>query len=541
MSINLLGLISDLPDGDWDSTDGYDGTRTSIWNSVDGMNAQSDKSSILLFTKTGEYLPPEYQRSSMEAIPSGEPWDSSFERQFISRPKHSVPPTRKVQPPDISAGLGNRPATKDIVALEEHIVARLDLIKYKDALCLYEGPCWKAVNEENMVLSMRKLFRDDGELFGSLARSDYHQIYQGLRTHPDVESLDSLPSSDTLINCRDGVLNLETLRIRPACPEDYFFSFVDISAHDILHPPMTGHAFEAFAAQVGNGDDNVRTQLLELLILALTGMELKYFYVLLGPSHTGKTQYGRFLEELLGRENVESVRGVGDFGDRWTVGSLCNKKLATCLDLPDAVLPPAAVGTIKQFVGDDPVKGECKYQNSFTYYKKPLLLLAGNHPIRIANMEKEQAFLNRMVVIPFANPVAEDNMVRQLYKSFLEEAPYIINCAIDVFHDLQVHNYSVTHSAVPSEYSVQEGNQARLDVGRFIDDCIVADAKGTASSDELYQCFLEYADDCCLTGISSTCFSRLFSRLVSVKVPDAKPEKRVSPDQRRGYSGISIL
>ena len=50
------------------------------------------------------------------------------------------------------------------------------------------------------------------------------------------------------------------------------------------------------------------------------GKQVKYFYVLLGESNTGKTQFGRFLEELVGRENVESVRGVHDFANQWTVG-----------------------------------------------------------------------------------------------------------------------------------------------------------------------------------------------------------------------------
>ena len=77
-------------------------------------------------------------------------------------------------------------------------------------------------------------------------------------------------------------------------------------------------------------------------------------------------------------------------------------------------------------VGDDPVKGERKYHESSTFYEKPLLLFAGNHPIQIPHMEKEQALLNRMIVIPFRNPVPESSMRQELYKDLLEEAPYIV-------------------------------------------------------------------------------------------------------------------
>lgn len=48
-----------------------------------------------------------------------------------------------------------------------------------------------------------------------------------------------------------------------------------------------------------------------------------------------------------------------------------------------------AVGIIKQFVGDDPIKVEAKYKNSHTiYHKPPVLVLAGNHPIAFPNFKR---------------------------------------------------------------------------------------------------------------------------------------------------------
>ena len=89
------------------------------------------------------------------------------------------------------------------------------------------------------------------------------------------------------------------------------------------------------------------------------------------------------MQELLGRENVESVQSIADFGGRFTTGSLCGKLLASCLDLPNGTLPQNAIGVLKTFCGDDSVKGEVKYKQSFTYYRKPLLMMAGNHSITL--------------------------------------------------------------------------------------------------------------------------------------------------------------
>jgi len=137
---------------------------------------------------------------------------------------------------------------------------------------------------------------------------------------------------------------------------------------------MRGSYFEMFVDQISAGNPDVRRQLLEMLAIAMTGTQLKYFYVMLGPSNSGKSQWGRFVQELLGRENVESVQSIADLGGRLTTGSLCGKLLASCLDLPNGTLPQNAIGVLKTFCGDDSVKGEVKYKQSFTYYRKPLLM-----------------------------------------------------------------------------------------------------------------------------------------------------------------------
>ncbi len=177
------------------------------------------------------------------------------------------------------------------------------------------------------------------------------------------------------------------------------------------------------------------------MALTLTGYEVKAFYVILGPSNTGKTEFGRFLLELRGRENCASLGGIQDFARQFTTSALDGKDLVVCLDLPDEPLPAVAIGMTKQIVGDDPIKVEAKYKNSKTIYRKPILLFCGNHPIRIPEMAKEQALLNRMIVIPFSNPVKIEEHQEHFYLKLLEEAPYIISQAALVYRDLMERNF----------------------------------------------------------------------------------------------------
>lgn len=444
-------------------------------------------------------------------------------------------------PPNISAGLGSSQTKRDLISLERFVMNNATWRVCDEVLYTYEPPCWHKLDDRQAVRKIRWVLMDYSELQDSLTSSEYREIYRCMLINPCLEYSEDFEPAFKSLNCNDGTIDLLTRQVHAHRAEDNFLSYVDVSCRDVLDPPEQGEIFEQFAYQVGNGDEAVRSQLLELTILALSGIELKHFFVLLGPSHTGKTQFGRFLEELVGRKNVESIRGIHDFGDRWTVGSLAGKKLATCLDLPDGILPASAVGIIKQFCGDDPIKGEVKYSNSFTFYRKPLLLLAGNHPIRLQNAYKEEAFLNRMVIIPFSNPVSENQMVHQLFEKLLAEKAYIINQAMEAFDLLASRNYAVTHAVVADEYCPQEGNLLRRSVCAFIETCVIEQQGSAVTTDALYQAYCSFVEESEAVPMSSLSFSRVFADLVARVAPQAQTVKRTPVRQLRGYQNLSLL
>lgn len=244
---------------------------------------------------------------------------------------------------------------------------------------------------------------------------------------------------------------------------------------------------------------------------------------------------------MIGRENVETVRDISDFSDRWTVGSLQGKLLVACLDLPNGPLPPSAVGIIKQFVGDDPIKGEKKYRNSFTFFRKPLVLLAGNHPICLRNMAEEDAMLNRMVCILFKNPVLLTEQHQQLYKELLAEAPYIIREAIGVFQKLAQRNFNVTRSVLPDEFQPEEGCQILRGVQQYVQEFLAFDPNSECTTEDLWN---DYSDICMVYHVpqpSKIVFSRALTQVLSSMNALVEPVKRACGTESRGYKGITIL
>ena len=380
-----------------------------------------------------------------------------------------------------------------------------------------------------------------GEIRESLTISDYRKIYSGLLSNPELEAPTRLDTPPYTINCVDGALDLLTLQPHAHRPEDHFFYYFELSWRDVVNPPMRGEYFETFAAQIGNGNPAVRQQLLEMLAIAMTGTQLKHFFAMLGCSNSGKSQWGRFVQELLGRENVETVQSIGDFGARFTTGSLYGKLLVSCLDLPNGILPQTAVGVLKQFCGDDSVKGEMKYRKSFTYYKKPLVMLAGNHPIKVQHADREDALFNRMIVIPFADPgIDASQRIPNLYLRFLEEAPYIVREAAIAFQDLAARNWEPTKVPVPAEYAFQEGDHRVLAVKAFVSACVSSEPKAELSTADLFQAYDSFAFEYGYPKMDANFFSRKLSEVLKESLPEATPTKKVHGKEVRGYTNIAL-
>lgn len=472
-------------------------------------------------------------------IDTGEISPSEFAKEGFVAEEWFQKRKATIQPPDISAGLGKRQDRRDIVELARFVTQQHKLSVYNGCIYRYESPCWKLLNERDAEILLRETF-SIFELDDVLTHKEYRDIYLLLRDSPNLQRETEFCQPAHHLNLLDGTLDLETMRLNSHSSSDEFLTYLDLSYQEIQNSEY-GSVFESFVSNVGGGERKVRQQLLELLALAITGYEAKVFYVMLGPSNTGKTQFGRFLEELVGRNNVECIAGVHDFANRFTTSQLEGKRLAMCLDLPDAPLPNVAIGTIKQLVGDDPIKVEAKYKDGRTIYRKPLLVFAGNHPIRIPKAKNEEAFKNRMVVIPFKNPVPARHQKQQLYKQLLDEAPYIVGQAIEAYGDLLRRNFNVTHTEVPAEYKLQDARPSFEAVERFISECCVIGEGEGISTNDLYQAYIPYAADMDFPPISRPEFSRLFSRAIAAcSDKEVKYVKRINGTEQRGYQGIGL-
>ena len=527
-----------------------------IGNNLSDVKIPHKASSFLLLTKSNHEpcqpntprIPETSQRANFATIntPQELPVLTHQSIEDLFTPKELGVPLQKehrhhhsnIAPPDISRGLGKRKENGDIVALEHFVTQVKKLMVYNGELYEFISPCWKKLNARDCSISLRRLFSDN-DLDSNLTSKDYSEVYNMLLCCPEIQVNGHITPPDNAINFVDGTLWLDDMTFCRHNPDDHFFTYIDVSYDDILDCEY-GEYFERYMMQVCSENPDVRRQILELTGLICTGYQAKVCYYFVGPAHCGKSQVTRFLEELIGRENVASIAGPQDFGQRFTIGSLVDKRLAVCGDCGNIPLSPSAIGILKTFTGgDDAVKAERKYKDAKTIYEKALLLLCSNYRLQIPNAAQEEALLERIVIVPFGKPVEKNAREPKLFQRFISERAYIISQMIPVYKELMNRNYAITRVSVPEEYAIEEGRSQLKKVQAFINERCILSQHYEVSSRELYNAYLEEVVHLNEDVPSRIDFARCISEVLR-QYPTVTAVKRTNGMDERGYRGIRL-
>ena len=459
--------------------------------------------------------------------------DFVFTPEVITRKPALVPQRKAIAVPDISKGIGKNQENVDLRELEDFAVNRNNICVFDENVYVYNGIFWEKKNKLSFAVHLRNDFRKV-KLDSCLTMREYTDIYNLVLSNPDIQR-DRFSTPGHSLNLLDGRLDLETMRLYDHDPEDGYFGCIHLESQEILNP-VYGDVFERFM------DDNpgVRQQILEMIAIALTGYQAKAFYVLAGRTNSGKSQAIRFLIELLQHKNVMSFASPAELGRQFGLADAKNKFAAVCMDAPDAVIPPAAVGRLKQLCGDDAIEVVRKYQNPVTIYDKPLVIIGTNHPLKIANAAKEEAFLKREIIIPFGDSVPPERQIPGLYKLLLEESGYILHEAILAYQGLMKNGFQLTRAEyIPAEYNSNEANEAIVGVQHFLDACCDVSEDSKISTDDLHQAYEMFAYDEGFESLNKIVFGRVLADVLS-EFDNITQVKRIDGKDTRGYKGIKL-
>jgi len=211
---------------------------------------------------------------------------------------------------------------------------------------------------------------------------------------------------------------------------------------------------------------------------------LKTFMILYGPSNTGKSVLIRFVETLIGKENMASL-SMHELNMRFYPAQLYNRLLNSCAD--NSALPLSSIENLKKITGGDHIMHEKKGKEPFFFVPFAKLLFSFNQlPLQLE--EKSNAFYKRMRVFALLKELYLNNdYVNALcsQQSIEEVIPYLLNL-------LPLKSIEATESSQKYVDSLRKDSDS---IQGFLCDSCKIYRKSLAPKRELYEAYVRYCID----------------------------------------------
>ena len=272
-------------------------------------------------------------------------------------------------------------------------------------------------------------------------------------------NIPALNIDERYVSFDNGILNLETRALGPHSRDKFIIYGVNgkYLGKGCYYSPV----FEQFMQSITGGDENLKLRILQIIGFLLTvDTSAKAFFVFQGMPDSGKSILMDFIKLLIS-ESVNMPFDIKEFGAKFSVSALFGKILSMAPDMPPIAIDSNAVGKIKQITGNDWISTDVKNEAMLKFKCKARIVMITNHAILLK--QRDDAFINRAVVVPFRYTVPLENQNKNLLNELYEERDFIITNAINAYFEWR-DNHSQFCGFYPLNDVVMHGGDECADV-----------------------------------------------------------------------------
>lgn len=195
------------------------------------------------------------------------------------------------------------------------------------------------------------------------------------------------------INFRNGVWDTEEKRLLPH--DSKYLQTIQIPHEVGLYKPFEETRLYEFFKLTQLSRKDIDMFLLYMAYCLTLSHGLKTFMILYGQSNTGKSVLLRFLETLVGHENISAL-SMHELSARFYPAQLYGRLLNSCGD--NGALPLSSIENLKKITGGDQIMHEKKGKEPFFFVPFAKLIFSFNQlPLQLE--EKSNAFYKRMRIL----------------------------------------------------------------------------------------------------------------------------------------------
>ena len=421
-----------------------------------------------------------------------------------------------------SSRIGNHPITSNLTMPSEtkgyqpkdmrefgltdykhHLLKECTLIKHNEGLYYYTGKCYQLIpNEDSLLILFRT--KVSHELPKLKSTRIFTEFYKYLNADPDLVPKDyecRLAKSSTLVSCSNKIFDIEN---RSTLQHDQqYLTFHELNARIISHKKAYAPYFDDFLDSSCNGDYQIKKRVCEVMgYLFSNNNDAKRFFVIGTAPDSGKSTLSALLKSIIGKDYISSIPPQ-KLGDRFALGSISGVCVNLAMDVPKGKLNANAVSILKSITGNDSITIEQKYQPQKTIVSNTRFLFGTNHPITVPKEEDDEAFWNRMCIIPFENSVPDEKRDPELLDKLLKERDAIVTLCLYHYATVLRNNnrFSECIAADRMKARWKQGESNYAYVNRFWREeiCETGDMQSFLPNEGIYK---HYCDFCTTIKIS---------------------------------------
>lgn len=369
----------------------------------------------------------------------------------------------------------------------ELLKKKCEFINYEDKLYYYNGKCYDLIGEKEVA----KLYigKIDKKIGGEKNMHILSHIYKYLCIDWDI-CVQEMKKNQRIAILNNGIFDVQHQILYSHKSSNIAFSYIDAS----YQKDIECKNFDQFIKKVTHGDTKLIERMWMFLgYILMQTTEAKVFFVMGEAPDSGKSLLGNFIESLFEKKYVSNI-ALNDFNKEFSLAPIVGSAVNISLDLPSSTLSANAVSKLKMLTGGDTVNINQKYVSEFKYKNRAKFIFATNKPIKIA--QKDDAFWNRMIYIPFDKSIPKEKQKHDLMDKFKQEKDAIVSKALMYAKKLIDNDFQFpTTSTIEKKMSEWRGEEDKT-IRLFLKECCEFDETSKGELVEnLYNVYCEYCKE----------------------------------------------
>ena len=417
---------------------------------------------------------------------------------------------------------------KDSVPNKISIADIYNFVKSTEKICVVKNKMyiqdsdgiWKLTSDREAILKIRSMFCDK-RWQPYLSYTMVLSIINNLKTDPDVQREKDIFIHEFFVRLNDGIWDIrrECIMQPPEKMEFCRIVHADVATSD----RQEAKEFTNFCKRIFNEEyfEEKMEALYEIIGFCISDIEkVKKAIFLIGPANCGKSVILRFIQRLIGEENVSNVP-LNNFSQRFSIAEMYGKAVNISGEVPTGTLPGRALDVFKSITGNDRIELERKGGQPFSAVINTKLVFAGNTLPIFGKIDGTNSLTERLHILCFDKAVKEEEQDLLLEEKLWNERQYIVRQALIKVNEFIKRNR--TFMKLDDEMQLLKSlSNSNNPIAYYIETCLERDGEGFVHICTAYDLYCKLAVDNGLPDISRREFRNIMSTQSGISICDTK-------------------